>query len=247
MRYTRYNYKKNKNNNLVMFIFKLVGTVVSAGICGIALAYVAFSVLTKNDVISGISTGNENPIQVNSNDVTNSKKGSNMISSNTTVFYTVQCGYFSNENNAKQILSSINGKYSAFIYESEDKFRVISGIYESDKVEQIVNELKSRNIDCAKIRFSFNNDDKVEYQIASICDGYIRLLDTAFSDDVKSINTDDFKDWTNKLENVSEGEKIDILNNLKQHIADLTSEINKENVATEMEYIYTVLVNFKDI
>ena len=32
MRYTRYNYKKNKNNNnLIMFILKLVGTVVGQG------------------------------------------------------------------------------------------------------------------------------------------------------------------------------------------------------------------------
>ena len=47
MRYTRYNYKKSKNNDLFRFILKLVGTVVGAGICGITLAYVAFSILTK--------------------------------------------------------------------------------------------------------------------------------------------------------------------------------------------------------
>ena len=99
---------------------------------------------------------------------------------------------FSNENNANQILSSINGKYSAFIYKDQDKFRVLSGVYESNKVDQIVSELKNSNIECAKIKFSFNNNDKVEYQISSICDGYIRLLDTAFYD-VKSINTEDFK------------------------------------------------------
>ena len=167
--------------------------------------------------------------------------------SNTSVFYTVQCGYFSNENNANQILSSINGKYSAFIYKDQDKFRVLSGVYESDKVDQIVSELKNSNIECAKIKFSFNNDDKVEYQISSICDGYIRLLDTAFSDDVKSINTDDFKGWTNELEKISAGEKVDILNNLKEHISNLAAEISKENVPAEMEYIYTILLNFKDI
>ena len=136
---------------------------------------------------------------------------------------------------------------AALIYEDEDKFRVLSGVYESDKVDEVVSELKSSNIECTKIKFSFNNDDKVEYQIASICDGYIRLLDTAVSDDVKSINTDDFKGWTNELENISEGEKIDILNNLKEHIANLKTEINKANVPKEMEYIYTILLNFKDI
>ena len=235
MRYTRYNYKKNKNNNLIMFILKLVGTVVGAGLCGIALAYVAISVLTKNNALPAANIGNKTSIEANNNEVVNSEEGSNGAVSNTSVFYTVQCGYFSNENNANQILSSINGKYSAFIYKDQDK------------VDQIVSELKNSNIECAKIKFSFNNDDKVEYQISSICDGYIRLLDTAFSDDVKSINTDDFKGWTNELEKISAGEKVDILNNLKEHISNLAAEISKENVPAEMEYIYTILLNFKDI
>ena len=247
MRYTRYNYKKNKNNNLIRFILKLVGTVVGAGLCGIALAYVAISVLTKNNALPAANIGNKTSIEANNNEVVNSEEGSNGAVSNTSVFYTVQCGYFSNESNANHILNSISGKYSAFIYEDEDKFRVLSGVYESDKVDEVVSELKSSNIECTKIKFSFNNDDKVEYQIASICDGYIRLLDTAVSDDVKSINTDDFKGWTNELEKISAGEKVDILNNLKEHISNLAAEISKENVPAEMEYIYTILLNFKDI
>lgn len=247
MRYTRYNYKKSKNNDLFRFILKLVGTVVGAGICGITLAYVAFSILTKNNELPSGNRGKETSIEANSNEIANSEGGSSTAISNTYVFYTVQCGYFSNESNANHILNSISGKYSAFIYEDEDKFRVLSGVYESDKVDEVVSELKSSNIECTKIKFSFNNDDKVEYQIASICDGYIRLLDTAVSDDVKSINTDDFKGWTNELENISEGEKIDILKNLKEHIANLKTEINKANVPKEMEYIYTILLNFKDI
>ena len=57
MRYTRYNYKKSKNNDLFRFILKLVGTVVGAGICGITLAYVAYSILTKNNELpSGINS-----------------------------------------------------------------------------------------------------------------------------------------------------------------------------------------------
>ena len=96
MRYTRYNYKKNKNNNLIMFILKLVGTVVGAGLCGIALAYVAISVLTKNNALPAANIGNKTSIEANNNEVVNSEEGSNGAVSNTSVFYTVQCGYFSN-------------------------------------------------------------------------------------------------------------------------------------------------------
>ena len=113
MRYTRYNYKKNKNNNLIMFILKLIGTVAGAGICGIVLAYMAVSVLNKNNILPVSNVGNNTSIEANNNEVINSKEGSNGEVSNTSVFYTVQCGYFSNENNANQILSSINGKYSS--------------------------------------------------------------------------------------------------------------------------------------
>ena len=87
MRYTRYNYKKNKNNNnLIMFILKLVGTVVGAGLCGIALAYVAFSVLTKNNAFPAANIGNKTSIEANNNEVVNSEEGSNEAVSNTSVF-----------------------------------------------------------------------------------------------------------------------------------------------------------------
>ena len=69
MRYTRYNYKKSKNNDLFRFILKLVGTVVGAGICGITLAYVAFSILTKNNELPAGNRGKETSIEANSNEI----------------------------------------------------------------------------------------------------------------------------------------------------------------------------------
>lgn len=246
MRYTRYNFKKNRNNNLIMFILKLVGTVVGAGVCGIVLAYIAFNVLSKNNAIPA-STSNKSAIESTVDNIANTEQTNTSATNNKTIFYSVQCGYFSNQNNASQILNSLSGKYSAFIYEDQGKFRVLSGVYEANEVDNIINELKNNNIECAKITFSFNNEKEDEYQIASICDGYLRLLNTAFSDDVKSVNTEDFKGWTSKLDNISQGEKVDLLNSLKDHIANVASDITRENVSSEMEYIYTILLNFKDM
>ena len=247
MRYTRYNYKKNRDNILIMFILKLLGTVVGAGLCCIVLAYVAFNVLSENNAIPSGSLGNNTSVEANGSDIVSSQESVNKQVTNTSIFYSVQCGYFSNESNANQILNSISSKHGAFIYEDEGKYRVLSGIYESDNVDTVVEELQSSNIECAKIKYTFNNDDKVQYQIASICDGYLRLLNTVFSEDVKSINTDDFKSWTNELENLSEGENLEILSSLKEHVKNLASDIAKENVSSEMEYIYTILLNFKNI
>ena len=83
MRYTRYNYKKSKNNDLFRFILKLVGTVVGAGICGITLAYVAFSILTKNNELPSGNRGKETSIEANSNEIANSEGGSSTAISNT--------------------------------------------------------------------------------------------------------------------------------------------------------------------
>ena len=70
-----------------MFILKLVGTVVGAGICGITLAYVAFSILTKNNELPSGNRGKETSIEANSNEIANSEGGSSTAVSNTSVFY----------------------------------------------------------------------------------------------------------------------------------------------------------------
>ena len=80
--------------------------------------------------------------------------------------------------------------------------------------------------------------------MSAICDGYLKLLNTSLNSDVKSVSTDDFKTWVSNLDSVESGDKIEVLNNLKQHINESASEIKKEDVSQEMQFIYTTLINF---
>ena len=41
-----------------------------------------------------------------------------------------------------------------------------------------------------------------------------------------------------------EGDKYEVLSDLKKHINELGTEISKENVSNEMQYLYKVLLNF---
>ena len=44
------------------------------------------------------------------------------------------------------------------------------------------------------------------------------------------------------LENISEGDKSDVLTELKNHVSDMATEIKKEDVAGEMQYLYAILL-----
>ena len=53
-----------------------------------------------------------------------------------------------------------------------------------------------------KLILILNSNNAIESQIAGIYDGYLEILDTAFKDDVKSVDTTDFKEWVGKLEDI---------------------------------------------
>ena len=61
---------------------------------------------------------------------------------------------------------------------------------------------------------------------------------------VKSVDTSDFKSWVKGLDVISEGDKNDVLTELKNHVNDMAAEIKKEDVANEMQYLYKILLSF---
>ena len=78
-----------------------------------------------------------------------------------------------------------------------------------------------------------------------ICDGYLKILTTTFDDGVDHVNTEEFKSWIDTLDNISSGENIEVLQSLKDYIKGLPEELTKENVSSEIDYLYEVLLSFK--
>lgn len=264
MRYTRYNYKKTKKNSgLAKTILSFLAMSVFVVIVGIMLANIIIHFLPLND--AGKSQANPESVNQSENtdnseaevvadnsedvqasgEVDNSTQGQESAQGSiNTSFMAIQCGYFANEDNAKEAYNKIANGYGAFIYNESDKFKVIAGVYTSQEGQSIIDTLTSNGIDSTKVSFDLNLSDKVQSQVAGIYNGYLNILDTVFKDDVKSFDTTDFKNWVKELEVLNEGDKNDVLTELKNHVNDMATEIKKEDVANEMQYLYKILLSF---
>lgn len=264
MRYTRYNYKKKKNNDILKFILSFIGMSVFVIIVGVLLANIIIHFLPLNNASTADASNKNEQVQTDNSEnvsnevsegeadtqvsaaevVDNDKSSEATQGTINTSFMAIQCGYFAQEDNAKEIFNKVANGYGAFIYNDADKFKVLAGVYAADEGQAIIDKLTASGIECAKVEFNLNGGNSIENQIAGIYDGYLEILDTAFKDDVKSFDTTDFKNWVSKLEDIKEGDKYEVLSELKKHINELGTEIKKEDVSNEMQYLYKILLNF---
>ena len=229
MKYTKYQYKKK--NNGIKLLTSLLMTTLSAISIGLLAAWLLLKIAPN---FNGLKDVNTTP-QIEEN--TNTSENMDIES-----FTLIQCGYFSKEENAKQILDKISDDFNSFIVkDSEGKYKVLAGITKAENSSVIMDKLKASGIDNIKIKLDLNKNDKVENQISAITSGYLEILDTVGKEEVKEVNTSDFKAWTNDLEEIAEGNSIDILKEYKEHIKVLPESINKENIVSELEYIYSIL------
>lgn len=258
MRYTRYNYKKKKNNGVGKMILSFLAMSVFVIIIGVLLANVIIYFLPLNDANKSQGNNSEQTQNDNTNnnsDITEDAQVSAEVSNTdestenvqetiNTSFMAIQCGYFSGEDNAKEVLNKISNEYGAFIYNDSDKFKVLAGVYTLEEGQAIMNKLIGAGMQCYEVDFNLNSSNSVENQISGILNGYLEILNEAFKDDVKFFDTTDFKSWVNNLENITDGDKKEILDEIKNHIKEISTEIKKEEVSKEMEYLYETLLNF---
>ena len=260
MRYTRYNYKKKKNNNAFKAILSFIGMSAFVVIVGVLLANIIIHFLpplnnetnpkeqvSSNEVLKSgdnyISESDESA-NVNAEITNNEQDNSTNKTGINTDFIVIQCGYYAQESNAKKTFDKIDDEYGAFIYNESDKFKVLAGIYTLEEEQEVINRITAKGVECAKVSFKFNSGDLVQNQISGIYNGYLEILSTVFKDDVKLIDTTDFKRWVSELEEVNEGNNVEVLLDLKKHIKELNVEVKKEDVSNEMQYLYKVLLNF---
>ena len=232
MKYTKYQYKKK--NSGIKFLTSLVMTTLAAIVIGLLAAWVLLKAIPNIDTSRQTNT----IPQVEEND--NNSNTAEVQDIENFVF--IQCGYFSNEENAKQVLNTIDSDFNSFIVQdAEGKYRVLAGITKEADSATLMNSLKEKGIDNTKVKLGLNKNDEVESQIIAITEGYLEILNTAGEEEVKEVNTSDFKNWTNELDNITEGNSIDILSEYKEHINALPETINKSNIVSEEEYIYSIL------
>ncbi|WP_291648730.1 SPOR domain-containing protein [Clostridium sp.] len=236
MKYTKYHYKKK--NEGAKFLTSLAMTTLAAVIIGLIGAWVLLKIIPDINKGNGIT---QEPV-VNANNST--ENNGQQVQEQKFAF--IQCGYFSKEDNAKQVLAKIENEFNSFMIKDETgKFKVIAGIAKEEDSSKITEELKAKSIENAKIGISLNKNDEVQGQIGAITEGYLQIINTASEDEVKEINTSDFKNWTKELNEVNEGDGVEVLKEYKAHIETLPETINKENIVSELEYIYSILVKWQ--
>lgn len=232
MKYTKYQYKKK--NNGIKLLTSLLMTTLSAISIGLLAAWLLLKVIPN---FSGLKEVNSIP-QVEENN----NKGNTSSNEEIERFSLIQCGYFSKEENAKQVLDKIDSEFNSFIVkDAEGKYRVLAGITTEENSSTLMQNLKEKGIENIKVNLELDKNNNIESQISAITAGYLEILDTAGKEEVKEVNTSDFKSWTNNLEEISDGDKIEVLNEYKEHIKALPESINKNNIVSELEYIYSIL------
>lgn len=220
MRYTRYDYKKKKGENFLVWLIIII-------ILSIALGMGVYKLIIVGNPI--VKEENTNGESVNSSD-------------GEKTFGIIQCGLFSNKNNAEATLKTIPDGYEKFIVEDNGSFKLIAGIYPLSDSEAISQELTKASISNFRIACKFDNaESKTETEII---DAYIKVISKLYEKDVKSIDTKEFKNWVKDVssKNNSSGKEFQELVNNAEGLPD---EYKKENSNESLAFLYNILIKYK--
>ena len=227
MRYTRYDYKKNKGDN---FLIWLIGIIVFS-VCIGMLLYNVF--LKKTDIIEVNNHNNKKTETVVEN-----KEETNQE------FGIIQCGVFKDRANAEATLNSVNSESTGFIVEEDGGFKLIYGIYRFNDAGAKSDSLTASSISNFRIKCILEDDTEEKKAESEIIDAYIKVVNKLTEKDVKSVNIKEFKTWTNTVSEDVKNNSDEFLN-LVKHINELPDEYKKENQKESLINIYTILKKYK--
>jgi len=232
MKYTRYNYKKNKGTGfnvifilaVIVFLAFIIGTITSN--------FFIKDKIMKNDEVG-------NPVQEENKE--SSPKDIKDIK-----LYAVQCGYFSEKVNADQLKDKLKENYNVFYYIDSGKTRVLVGIYDEERAEPVIKDIKGKGFDCAKISFAFPRKNQVDSEVGEIFDAHRKLINKLEERDTKLIQTAYIKKWTKELKEVEgDSPNLELLKELKEYTLNLPEEVTKDTLEEYQCKIFTMMKKFK--
>jgi len=225
MRYTRYDYKKNKGDN---FLIWLIGIVVFS-ICIGMLLYNVF--LKEKNIV----------------DVSNNQKVERVLEKEEHVnmeFGLIQCGVFKDRANAELTLTKLNAESTAFIVEEDGSFKLIYGIYKFDDANSKSENLTASSISNFRIKCVLDEDSEDKKAESEIIDAYIKVINKLTEKDVKSVDVREFKAWTNSISDEVKSSSEELVDLVKS-INELPDEYKKENQKDSLIKLYSILKKYK--
>ena len=244
MGYTRYNYKPRKKPGRNFLSIGAVG-ILLAIVIGLLIGKVIFK---PNNVANSEKTSEIKETEPNGVLDNESTDTSNKVTEteNKKRFSMIQCGFYGKKENAEKVLNEIPSTYNKFIIEEDGKFRIIAGIYTEDNVDKVIEKLTEKEIANVKIKCDYELSDSENSMICEIVSGFMKILNELENQQVKSVNTTEFKKWVSELGNDSKDEiKSDELKNLRKHIENLPKELDRNGAKKSLEFMYKMLIKHR--
>lgn len=221
MSYTRYDYRKKGKKNFIIYSLVIIFSMI------IGTVIFKFLLLGRTELIKNNKIGNNLNNDVKEN-----------IS-----FGIIQCGLFSSEENANEVLNNISSDFQKVLVKSDDKYKVIAGIYSKENINEKLSLLSNQKIENFNINCVLNNNDSNEKIISKIIEAYLKVIDTVNEKDVEGYNTTKFKQWVSEVS--SNCKKEENLNKLLENITSLPEEYKKENISDSINFLYNFLMKYK--
>ena len=221
MSYTRYDYRKKGKKNFIIYSLVIIFSMI------IGTVIFKFLFLGRTELIKNNKIGNNLNNDVKEN-----------IS-----FGIIQCGLFSSEENANEVLNNISSDFQKVLVKSDDKYKVIAGIYSKENINEKLSLLSNQQVENFNINCVLNNNDSNEKIISKIIEAYLKVIDTVNEKDVEGYNTSKFKQWVSEVSSSCKEEEN--INKLLENINSLPKEYKKENISDSINFLYNFLIKYK--
>lgn len=229
MKYTRYNVRKSRSEN-VFFVIIILMVLILAYIIGSIVSKVFFSK-------TSVSIKNNFEPKITSSTGTEEQKGK------VTSYVVIQGGTFDNKDNAEAIRGQLQASDNPFISEEEGKYKIIIGIYTDDsKADQILKTLTDKKIDSKKTSYKISVNNICDAEAIGIANGCLEIIGKIGEKNVHAVQTSEFKKWTSSLKEVDKNSSnISTLNDMKSYVKSMSDEVSKGNVPEINKALYTMI------
>ncbi|ELC8442039.1 SPOR domain-containing protein [Clostridium perfringens] len=260
MKYTRIDVKNkkrssgnnNNNNDGKNFILLFIGVIVVALVISTIMSKFIWpegkKTASKEQIEATITEGEKKPEGNNESSGGEEKPKDNKVTSESTEgqeYVMVQCGFYSNKENANSVKADLKENYIAVSLSEAENYRVIVHIGNEEEANKLSNELTEKGVSNTKGRFFIPKTDMCSNEIIEIVNGYVNIINKLKEDSVKGVKTTEFKTWVNGLEEDSDSEYFPIFKELKDGVNEIPEEITKENIEESYQIVFNTLNKFK--
>ncbi len=214
-------------------------------VIGTLIFKLVYPKIAPKDMVSGVINKNQNNEEGKTPPVVaeTPKEEAKKSSGEKEEFLTVQFGYYSSKENADKVKNEVGE--SATVIKDGEKYRVIGYIGKEEKTNKYIETIKNKGLENSKGKFYIPNSEACDKKIIEVTNGLLEIIDKTKDQSVKSVKTDEFKSWVEKLEVCKECKNSENLEGLKNEVKNLPEAISKNNIENSYQIIFNLLNKFK--